>query len=134
MSDEPTFKMTQDYELVRPLKKRAYPILIEEWEHLKDKIRGICDNANLFHTVGSVLLGVSGSALIAALTLNIPTNTDGTTPMPIVLSWLICAGALICGALSLFFGHHQRKVQNSTASDVVEHMELIENRYEQKKP
>ncbi|WPJ95405.1 hypothetical protein SH580_18455 [Coraliomargarita algicola] len=133
MSDDPTFKMSQDYELVRPLKKRAYPILIEEWEHLKGKINSICDNANLFHTAGSVLLGISGSALVAALTLNLPALPNGETPMPIVLSWLIVVSALVCGCLALFFGHHQRKVQNSTAEDVVEHMELIEKRYEQKK-
>jgi len=133
MTNDPSFKMSQDYELVPPQKKRAYPILIEEWQHLKEKIQNIRDNANLYHTIGSALIGVAGSAFVAALTLNIPVPEDGSTPMPVVISWFIFISASICGALALFFGHSQRKIQNSNANDVIEHMELIEKRYEQEK-
>lgn len=133
MQSDPSFKMSQDFEIVPPQKKRAYPILIEEWEHLKEKIKNICDNANVYHTIGSALFGVAGSALVAALTLEFPKNQNGSTPMPIIISWFIFVASLVCGALSLFFGREQRKVQSSTATEVVAQMELIEKRYEAEK-
>jgi len=130
MTSEPSFKMSQDYELITPKKKRAYPILVEEWEHLKSKIRKIRDNANLYHTIGSILLGVAGSALVAALTLELPKAEGGRTPMPIIIAWFTFVAALISGLLSLFFANTQREVQSTSASEVIEHMELIERRYE----
>jgi len=130
MANEPSFKMSQDYELVPPQKKRAYPIPIEEWEHLKKKIHNISDNANIYHTIGSALIGVAGSALVAALTLDIPLGDNSSTPMPILISWFIFVSTLICGGLSIIFGRTQRKVQNSNTNDVIEQMKLIERRYE----
>jgi hypothetical protein len=130
MSNDPEFKMSQDYELIPPQKKRAYPILIEEWEHIKEKINSIKDEANLYHTIGSVLLGVAGSALVAALTINIPTLENEQMPMTIVIAWFIFSSALISGCLSLHFGKSQRKVQSSNKNDVIGHMKLIEKRYE----
>jgi hypothetical protein len=135
MAEEPTFKMSQDYELVPPRKQRAYPILVEEWIHLKKKIREIRDNANFYHTVGSVLLGVAGSALVTALTLEIPTQAVATsTPMPIVIAWFTFASTLACGGLSLFFGKKQRDDQKSSAEEVIAHMDLIQKRYESDEP
>ena len=128
MSDDPKFTMSQDYELMLPKKKRAYPILIEEWEYIKDNINSIKDDANLYHTVGSVLLGIAGSALVAALTINIPTLESGQTP--IVIAWSIFSSAFISGCLSLHFGKSQRKVQSLNKNDVIGHMKIIEKRYE----
>ena len=130
MTNEPSFTMSQDYELVPPQKKRAYPILIEEWEHLKKKIHSISDNANIYHTIGSALIGVAGSALVVALTFDTQPADNSSTPTSILISWFIFVSALICGGLSLFFGRTQRKVQNSNTNDVIEQMNLIEKRYE----
>ena len=85
MTNEPSFKMSQDYEVVPPQKKRAYPILIEEWEHLKKKIHCISDNANLYHTIGSALIGVAGSAFVVALTFGQPED-NSSTPTSILIS------------------------------------------------
>jgi hypothetical protein len=131
MAEESSFKMSQDYEVVPLRKQRAYPILIEEWQHLKEKIRQIHDDANFYHTIGSVLLGVAGSALLTALTLDIPKPQGTTTmPMPIVISWFTFLATAACGSLSLYFGKTQRDVQRSNAAEVISHMELIEKRYE----
>ena len=129
MNSDPSFKMSQDYELLPPQKKLAYPILIEEWEHLKQKIRGIGEKANLYHTIGAMLIGISGSALVAALTLNLPEGPQGAMPTAILVSWFIFACTGICGGLSFYFGKSQRDFQASSACDVVSHMELIERRY-----
>lgn len=133
MSVEPSFKISQDYELIPPQKKRAYPILVEEWEYLKKKILAIRDDANMYHTIGSILLGVAGSALVAALTLEFPKGQEGQIPMSIVISWFIFASSLICGCLSLFFGSKQRQIQKASASEVIQQMSLIEQRYEAEK-
>jgi len=103
MPDEPSFKMSQDYELIPLKKQRAYPILIEEWCYLKENITKIGDDANFYHTIGSVLLGVAGSALVAALTLDLP-KPQGTNapPMPIVFAWFIFVAALVWGSRSFF--------------------------------
>jgi hypothetical protein len=130
MVDEPTFKMSQDYEIVPPRKQRAYPILVEEWLHLKEKVRQIRDDANFYHTLGSVLLGVAGSALLTALTLDIP-KVEGVTatPMPILIAWFAFFSTAVCGGLAMYFGKSQREVQHSNAIEVISHMELIEKRY-----
>ncbi len=130
MSNDPEFKISQDYELLSPKKRRAYPILIEEWEHLKERIRKIRDNANFYHTVGSVLLGVSGSAFVAAISIDIPLEDGQKIAVETVVTWLVFGSSLICGLLSLHFGRSQRYVQNTNTQDVIEHMELIERRYE----
>ena len=133
MENESSFKMSQDYELMAPKKKKAYPILIEEWQHLKEKIQRIKDDANLYHTIGSILLGVAGSSLLAALTLDFPSSESASIPMPIIISWFMFFTSFICGCLSIFFGRKQRKVQSTSCEEVIEHMELIEKRYESEK-
>ena len=130
MSKASTFKMSQDYELVAPQKKRAYPILVEEWLHLKARISAITDDANLYHTIGSILLGVAGSAFVVALTLPVPKSEQGEMTIPLIIAWFICATALICGGLFMFFGGKQREIQSSSTQDVIQQMELIEKRYE----
>ncbi|EPJ7186863.1 hypothetical protein N1Z88_003638 [Citrobacter amalonaticus] len=130
MSTDPSFKMSQDYELIPPKKKRAYPILVEEWVHLKTRIKGIRDNANFYHTAGSIIMGVAGSALVAALTLNLPNEADGRMAFPLIIAWFIFVSSIICGALCLFFAYHQREAQKTSAGDIITQMELIEQRYE----
>jgi len=115
------------------ISRHGYPIPIEEWNHLKEKISSIRDRANIYHTIGSVLLGVAGSACLAALTMEGSTTPDKTAPLSSWIAWSIFIGALCCGGLALFFGKEQRKVQTAAASDVVAQMELIEKRYEVEK-
>ena len=131
MSGESSFKISQDFELILPKTKRAYPISLEEWSYLKKQIGTIHDDANLYHTIGSALLGMAGSALIAALTLDLPAGKEGQTAMPIIIFFFI--SSLVCGGLSLFFGHKQRLVLKVSASKVIQQMDLIEQRYETEK-
>lgn len=131
MDNQPQFKMSQDYELIPPRKTKAYPILVEEWNHLKSKINQIRDEANLWHTVGSVLLGVAGSAITGVLMLDIPPQTgSNSTPTPIVYGWAVFFVTSISGSLSLYFAKQQRKDQQTNASEVISHMNLIEKRYD----
>ncbi len=133
MSEDSAFKLSQDYELVLPQKKRAYPILVEEWEHLKTRISNISDEANIYYTIGSVLLGIAGSAFITALTFNEPVGKNGHMPFAILVAWSVCVGCTFCGCLTFYFGTRQKAIQHATASDVIQQMSLIERRYEVEK-
>lgn len=130
MSGGNNFKMSQDYEIAQPKKKMAYPILVEEWDFLIGKIESISDDENIYHTIGSIFLGVAGSALIAALTLDLASD-DGYMPRQILISWYVFWASLICGVLSMFFGRKNKKINRTSAKDIVQQMRLIEKRYEQ---
>ena len=130
MSGGNNFKMSQDYEIAQPKKKMAYPILVEEWDFLIGKIESISDDENIYHTIGSIFLGVAGSALIAALTLDLPSD-DGYMQRHILISWYVFWASLICGVLSMFFGRKNKKINRTSAKDIVQQMRLIEKRYEQ---
>ena len=122
--------MSQDFELIQPQGKPAYPILVEEWNYLKKRVCGIRDNSGIYHTIGSVLLGIAGSALIASMTL-LYTNVEVSySSLLEAILWLITLCFSICGGLSIFFSRTQRKTQNLATEDVIDQMKLIEQRYE----
>ncbi|MDR3544066.1 MAG: hypothetical protein P4L69_24385 [Desulfosporosinus sp.] len=104
-------------------------MLIDEWDYLKTKVGQIKDNANFYHTIGSILLGAAGSAVITALTTDYKKTADGSAPTFQVIAWALVMVFLICGILSLFFGRTQRKVENVMVRDVVQQMELMEQKY-----
>lgn len=118
------YKFSQDYEIIPPQKQRSYPISTTEWNLIKDKISDIQDNANTWHTIGSILIGTAISALITALFGEF--NTEKAL-------W-ICWGAFfitsITGGFAFFFGREQRKIQNKFKQDVIEFMITIEDRHQ----
>ena len=124
------YRFSQDIELVLPQKQKAYPISLEEWGFLKKKVSSIRDTANVFHTIGSILLGIAGSAGLSLLT------TERADPMTVsyIISFVVTAGigaaTLLSGLCFIVFGSKQRKVQNTSGHEVLEHMNLIEHRYD----
>lgn len=130
MDDEQHFKVSQDYEIIPPQKKKAYIILVEEWDYIKTLVGLVKDSTDLWHTVGSVLLGISGSGLLSAFTLDIPIpENDKRMPMPILISWFAFVSAGISGLLSFYFAHTRRTDKKNTAGNAVQQMQLIENRF-----
>lgn len=127
MSRGNTISVSRDYEMAIFTKEKAYLVSISDWEYLKKKISCIDDKANPYHTVGSILLGISGSALISAITYNIIDNNESSIRLIICLA--ICLITLISGILSLCFARSQRKNIKSKAIDVLEQMGNIENRF-----
>ncbi|MGS0118368.1 hypothetical protein ACUOJD_28835, partial [Escherichia coli] len=102
------FKMSHHYEIAQPKKKMPYPILVQDWDFLIRKIQSISYVENIYHTIGSIFLGVAGSALIAALSLDLPSD-DGYMPRQILISWYVFWASLICGLLAMFFGRKNKK-------------------------
>lgn len=130
MDDEQQFKVSQDYEIIPPQKKKAYIILVEEWSYIKTLVTSIKDNTDLWHTIGSILLGISGSGLLSAFTLEIPVpESDKRMPMPILISWFAFVAAGGVGLLSFYFAHARRSDKTHTAENAIQQMELIEKRF-----
>ncbi len=130
MNQEPSFRVSQGYDVVPPRPGRAYPILCEEWEYMKSQIAQISDEAMTFHTIGWLLLGACVSTFIAIITGSI-TIPPGAAETKLIIAWAVVAVTLIGGLLALFFSKQQRAVTRLKATAVVKQMELIEKRYEQ---
>lgn len=112
-------QFAQKYNILTPVEENAYMIPISDWNRLQEKIKQIDSTAGLlFHTIGSVLLGVAGSALVGALT------SQNQIPC-----WAIFAVSLISGLLSLYFASQQRQLDIYSKDDVLKEIHRIEQRY-----
>ncbi|HNT29322.1 MAG TPA: hypothetical protein PKL83_00030 [bacterium] len=122
-------KVSQDFELLLPQQQKAYPISKDEWTFLKEKVKTINNSSNIYHTIGSVFLGITGSALLAVFTYDKPNpiTIEYNTRILITISAFIVS--LICGICLLVFGGKQKQLQEISAAEVIQHMELIEKRY-----
>lgn len=130
MANKSTFTVSNDLTILPPKEKQAYPIPTDEWNRLKIQIKNIKEDVNIFYLFSSVSLGIAGSALLTAMTLNIPgMGNDVSTPMPIIVAWFIFVTSSLCGSITFLFGHNQRAKQEIRGSEIVKHMEFIEERY-----
>jgi hypothetical protein len=118
------YNFSQDYEIIPPQKQRSYPISTTEWNLIKSKISDIQDNANIWHTIGSILIGTAIPSLITAL------SGEFKTEKALWICWGAFLITLITGAFAFFFGREQRKIQNKSKQDVVDFMTTIEDRYQ----
>jgi len=124
MSGQPTYNISQDFEIIPPKKGKVYPILIQEWTFIKGKIKDIKIEINLYHTIGSILVGASLSFLSTNLTAEFKDPKTG------IICWALFGVTGVCGLLSFIFGEGQRKSHNAIPLDVTKQMELIESRFE----
>lgn len=128
MSSEPTFQLSQGYEVLPPRSGKAYPIPCDEWELLKGKISKAAAEPWLFHTIGSALLGMALSALLPIVTnaFQLPAQQRALD-----ITWLVLIITGFCGIVCLLFSHKERQVHRERASDVAAQMQLIQQRYDQ---
>ncbi len=118
------YNFSQDYEIIPPQKQRSYPISTTEWNLIKGRIADIQDSANIWHTIGSILIGTAIPTLITAL------SGDFTTEKASLICWGAFLITAITGSFAFFFGREQRKVQNKSKDDVINFMITIEERYQ----
>jgi hypothetical protein len=129
-NDKTPFSISHDLEIIPPKKEKGYIIPKSDWDFLRSKIDRIHSGDLLYHTIGAISLGISGSAFIAWLTL--PQEIAKICQTPFLL--LIISGfTLFIGALSLFFAYQKRVLVASSKSDVLEEMDRLKNRYEEEK-
>jgi hypothetical protein len=128
-NDQSSFKMTQDYEIVTLKKGIAYPIPKVEWDYLKERIKKIDDVVNYYHTAGAIILGFSGSAFLNLFISDFPKAQDGSLSNRYVICLAIAIFTLCIGFMAFFFGKKQRELQTMKSGDVIEQMDVIEERF-----
>lgn len=127
---ESSFQMSQGYDVIAPKPGRAYPILCEEWDHLKGQVREIRTSFGTYHTVGSVLIGAAITTLISILlgAYSIAATND---PKISIIAWAVTVTTFVTGGACLYFARETRTVSDKQAEEVVRQMELIEKRFAQ---
>ncbi|MBI4681027.1 MAG: hypothetical protein HY753_07470 [Nitrospirae bacterium] len=86
MTEKSSIQMSQDYDVLPPKTGKAYPILCEEWDYLKKNVGSISEKPNIYHTIGSVLLGAFISTLIAILTGTFPDPNPNTLSPKLIIA------------------------------------------------
>jgi hypothetical protein len=124
------FIFSHDLEIMPPKKEKAYLITKSDWEFLRNKINKIHSGDLLYHTIGSIFLGIAGSALLIIFTLPKDIDKLGYSP---ALIWVIFIAGLIIGLLSLYFAHQKRKLVAVSKEDIIEELDRLKARYEQDK-
>ena len=124
----PPFHISYKYEVVPLKKERGYLIPISDWEYLKKRVKLIKSVDSIFHTIGSILLGVAGSAFLAALTL--PKAITHVGSSTILVCWAVFGVTLTSGLLSLHFASQQRKVVTCSKDGVLDEMDRLEHKYD----
>ncbi|PHQ86183.1 MAG: hypothetical protein COB65_01500 [Thalassobium sp.] len=128
MSEEKSsFNVSQEYEIIPHQKGQAYPIGVKEWEYLKNKIKEVNIQINNFHTIGYLLLGASVSCLITIIATDFANDTSK------YLTWAIFGVTAICGLLAIYFAKDKHQQESAKPTEIVNQMELIESRFENKK-
>ena len=125
-----SFQMSQGYDVIPPKPGRAYPILCEEWEHLKGQVREIRTSFGTYHTVGSVLIGAAITTLISIL-LGAYSVAATNDPKMLIVAWAVTVTTFVTGGAFLYFARESRSVSDKQAGEVVRQMELIEKRFAQ---
>tara|TARA_Y100000815_G_C13196199_1_gene444932 strand:- start:161 stop:562 length:402 start_codon:yes stop_codon:yes gene_type:complete len=118
------FSVSQEYELMSHQKGKAYPISINEWDFIKTKLKSINIKVNDFNKIGFLLLGASVPCLITLI---------ATEFKEVHYKYLVIALFfifLVCGILSLYFSKEKHKSESAKPTEILNHMELIESRFE----
>jgi hypothetical protein len=127
IGEQNNFNVSQEFEIIPHQKGQAYPIGVKEWEYLKEKIKLVSIEINTFHTIGYLLLGASASCLITIIA------TDFTYDKSKYQTWAMFGVTLICGLLAIFFAKDKHKQESAKPNEIINQMELIESRFENKK-
>ena len=118
--------VTQDYVIPERETERAYVVPISDWGHLRKKVDRVESGGSMIHTLGAVLLGVAGTALVGALTLPEAAVQFGVPAR--WFCWALFAGTLGSGGLCWYFVSRQRKMLASCKEDVLSEMDRIKER------
>jgi hypothetical protein len=125
---EAPFTLSQQLQITPPAAERACPIPEQDLCILRNRIGRIQTGSLLFHTAGSILLGVAGSAFVATLTLPKPSDKIESFTVS-VTCWAIFGVFLLSGCMALCFAKLQRKERETTKTEVLEEFDRLEARY-----
>ena len=116
--------ISQNFELLTIKSQESYPISIIEWSKIKNGILDIKDLSNYWSLVGSILLG---TALPIVITILLGQIADDKIKLGYWFSFFLF---FVIGILCLYFGKEQSKSQSKTKESVIDFMNYIEQRFE----
>lgn len=122
--------ISQKYNIISPAPGKAYPILCKDWDHLKEQISQIKDGANIYNTIASLLIGAGLSTLVTILSGGFSPDQSQGSSTRLVIAWACVVVLIFCGIISFYFSSEKKKVNQIKASDIVEQMQIIEERYQ----
>ncbi len=123
-----SFSVSHNYQVKTPTETRAYLVSIPEWDFLKERISKVGGVGSFYHTIGSILLGASLSAVVAAIATDL-CPTPGVQCTKDIVVWAFAATTGFSGLLSLHFGKAQENIKTVYLTEVLGEMEAIESKY-----
>lgn len=122
------FSVSQDLEILLPKSGRAYPVPCAEWQYLKKKLRKVSRPPWILPALTSLFLTASLTTLIAIVVGGV---NAGQNERGLVVAWAVVATTGGIGLVCLAFSIKQHRMDKTQVSEVVEQMDLIEQRFEQ---
>jgi hypothetical protein len=119
--------------IAKPKDSTGFGIPLIEWEFIKSKIAQIKDEPNVPFILSSALLGACLSGLYYSITGNFPENSDGSGSIALSMSWAFTAFFGILSIVFFLFGRTKSQRKQAKASNIIEHMDLIEARFKSEK-
>lgn len=129
MNDKPSIRISHDLEVKEPKQEGAYPIPDSDWKYLRNKVLRIEVPPLFFLTIGSILLGVAGSGVVAICSLT--NDIIKIEPNLNTKLWAIVATSSISGILSLIFAYLRRRNISCSKDDVVAEMDHLTEKYKE---
>jgi hypothetical protein len=120
-----TVTMAHSYTVLAPVTEQTYMVTCTEWDFLRNRVNRIGNAPWLLQTVGAVLLGAGFAELVTILAGAIPAEP----PKFMAYAFAFMCAAFITGAALMFVARRVDTRTTTSASDVVEHMRLIEGRF-----
>lgn len=116
-----------DYTVYEPKEQRIYPIPEPDWDRLKRLIRRISPRDQLWQNLASACFGVCGSAILTFIGF---LTASGLPTWVFPTTGAVAISGGILGAAFLKFDSQIEEYQRASSKDVIEEIELIEERYE----
>lgn len=131
MNQKPPYKISQDYEILQPVKTEAYPILIKEWNYIKQRIEQIESSIGIYSIISTILLTIGIAAFFASISVTkFPYISESASK---IICLVIFFTATFCGIFCLLFIKKEKKTSKATVEEIKKFMELIEARFEKEK-
>jgi len=125
---EPSFiQLQQHLDVTVPVKEKGFAISNSDWHCLRQRIIKIELPNNLFHTIGTVALGVAGSAFVSMLAL--PQNLLLYGAPAHLIYCIFTFLFIIIGVLSLIFNYKLKQAPQCTKEEALSEMDRIERRF-----
>jgi hypothetical protein len=119
--------LSHGYEVLQPKSGTAYPVPCDEWKFLKDKLKACGSPPWILRAAAFMFWGASLTLLITILRGGVAPGDQG---QGVVIAWIFVWATGACGAAFFYLAVRQSRMEQTLVSDVITHMELIEDRFE----